>query len=255
MIIFPAIDIKEGKVVRLVQGKFNEVTEYGDDPVAVARKWEADGAKWLHIVDLDGAKTGIMKNFKAIAEIGRSLRIPIQVGVGVRDNDNIARLISSGITLVILGTKVLENEDFLKQIIKRWGEKIAVSVDCIDGKLTTKGWTEVSDIKATDFAKKLEAYGLRCMIYTDIAKDGIFHFFIHLPNELIGNSERKMVFSRFRKDDCEIGSCKVLKLVYVQEKISTLFFWSVDTAHCCSQYFWYDDESEKGRIFFPNFSF
>lgn len=173
MIIFPAIDIKEGKVVRLAQGKFNEVTEYGNDPVAVAKKWEAAGATWLHVVDLDGAQTGTMKNLKLIAEIARTVKVPIQVGGGVRGNDEIVRLISAGVSRVILGTKVLENEGFLKGILGRWKEKIAVSLDCSNGKLTTKGWTEVLDIKATDFAKKLQTYGLRCLIYTDIAKDGM----------------------------------------------------------------------------------
>ena len=173
MIIFPAIDIKDGKVVRLLQGKFDKVTEYSDDPVTVAQKWQDMGAQWLHLVDLDGAKTGEIKNMDVILNIAKSVNIPVQMGGGVRRKEDIGKLIEGGVSRVILGTIVLEDTTFLVDVLSSWRDKIAVSLDCSDGFVAHKGWTETSRIKATEFVRELEILGVPCIIYTDIARDGM----------------------------------------------------------------------------------
>jgi phosphoribosylformimino-5-aminoimidazole carboxamide ribotide isomerase len=171
MIIFPAIDIKGGKVVRLLQGKFDKVTEYSGDPVAMAKLWEGKGARWLHVVDLDGAQTGEMQNMETVLQIARSVHIPVQVGGGIRKKDDIQKLLDSDIARVILGTKAVERPGIIEAFP---AERIAVSLDCSNGKVTTKGWTSVADINAHDFADELiRNYGLQYLIYTDIKTDGM----------------------------------------------------------------------------------
>lgn len=173
MIIFPAIDIKDGKVVRLLQGNFDEVTEYFGDPVIVAKKWEEKGAQWLHVVDLDGAKTGDLQNLDIIEKIAGAVDIPVQVGGGIRKKENVCQLVEGGVSRVILGTKAIEDKSFLKDMISSGKGKIAVSLDCSKGFLARRGWTETLDIKATDFVRELEGLGLSCIVYTDIARDGM----------------------------------------------------------------------------------
>ncbi|MGE0267237.1 MAG: 1-(5-phosphoribosyl)-5-[(5-phosphoribosylamino)methylideneamino]imidazole-4-carboxamide isomerase [Candidatus Omnitrophota bacterium] len=173
MIIFPAIDIQDGKVVRLIQGKFDRVTEYSHDPISIAKQWESQGAEWLHVVDLDGAKTGQIKNKDIILQVARSVKIPVQMGGGIRTKEDVAFLIEGGIARVVLGTKVIEDTTFLLDILGNWNEKIAVSLDCSGGYVAQQGWTKTSNIKATDLAKELELLGLKCLIYTDIARDGM----------------------------------------------------------------------------------
>jgi len=173
MIIFPAIDIKNGKVVRLFQGKFDEVTEYSGDPLVVAQNWRQKGAQWLHVVDLDGAKTGKMQNIDVIIAIAKKVSIPIQVGGGIRSREDIQRLIDGGVARVILGTRVIRDHDFLVEMLGLWKKKIAVSLDCADGFVAQRGWTQSSNVKAVDFVKGLEGLKLACVIYTDIARDGM----------------------------------------------------------------------------------
>lgn len=173
MIIFPAIDIKNGKVVRLRQGKFTDVTEYSADPVAVAREWVRAGAKWLHIVDLDGALEGRIKNLDVLQAIAKNVSVPLQMGGGVRTEEEIKAILATGVKRVILGTRAVQDKTFLIKILKEFGDKIAVSMDCKDGKVTQRGWTVVTDIKGTDFAKDLEKVGLKCLIYTDVKRDGM----------------------------------------------------------------------------------
>jgi phosphoribosylformimino-5-aminoimidazole carboxamide ribotide isomerase len=173
MILIPAIDIKGGKVVRLFQGKFSDVTEYGDDPVAMAQKWESLGAQWLHLVDLDGAKDGSMANRDVIAKIAHTISIPVEVGGGIRNEETVSYLLNKAkIARVILGTKAIENRDFLSAMIKFYGEKICVSLDCHNGYVAGRGWVSTSEVKGTDLAKELENLGLKWLVYTDIARDG-----------------------------------------------------------------------------------
>ena len=173
MIIFPAIDIKGGKVVRLFQGKFDEVTEYSGDPLVVAQKWQQQGAKWLHVVDLDGAKTGTMQNHDVIIEIAKKIPIPVQVGGGIRSREDIQRLIDGGVARVILGTRVISDHNFLVEMLGLWKKRIAISLDCSGGFVAQHGWTESSNVKAVDFVKGLEGLDIACLIYTDIARDGM----------------------------------------------------------------------------------
>lgn len=173
MIIFPAIDINGGKVVRLRQGEFSDVTEYSLDPLSVAQKWVDAGAKWIHIVDLDGALHGEMKNFDIIAKITKSVSVPIQVGGGIRTTLEIEKLLQSGVKRVVLGTRAVQDREFLKKVLAFGKEKIAVSLDCKDGKVTQRGWTETTQLKGTDFANELEQLGLQCLIYTDVKRDGM----------------------------------------------------------------------------------
>lgn len=173
MIIFPAIDIKDGKVVRLLQGKFDQVTEYAQDPVSVAKQWESLGAQWLHIVDLDGAQTGAVQNKEVILKIAQAINIPIEMGGGIRSLADIQSLIEGGVARIILGTKIIDDQHFLQEAIARWGDKIAVSLDCVNGMIATKGWSNTTEIKAIDLVKTLETQGLKCLVYTDIARDGM----------------------------------------------------------------------------------
>ncbi len=173
MIIFPAIDIKDGKVVRLFQGRFDEVTEYSGDPVVVAKNWQQKGAQWLHVVDLDGAKTGKMQNIDVIIAIAKKVSIPVQVGGGIRIREDIQRLIDGGVERVILGTRVISDRNFLVEMLALWKKKIAVSLDCADGFVAQRGWTESSNVKAADFVNGLAGLNLACLIYTDIVRDGM----------------------------------------------------------------------------------
>ena len=172
MIIFPAIDIKDGKVVRLFQGKFDEVTEYSGDPLLVAQRWQKKGAQWLHVVDLDGARIGKPQNIGVITRIAQKLSIPIQVGGGIRSREDIEVLLTGGAARVVLGTRVVTDSFFLRQVLELWKDKIAISLDCANGFLAQRGWTEKSDTLATDFVKTLDGLNVACLVYTDIARDG-----------------------------------------------------------------------------------
>lgn len=173
MIIYPAIDIKDSKCVRLTQGKFDNITVYGDDPIEIAKKWENAGGRFLHTVDLDGARGKGANNRDIIKEIAKTIKIPVQTGGGIRTLSDAEELISGGIKRVILGTAALKDEQFLKDAVKEYGDKIAVGIDAKDGKVAISGWEEVSDVDAVEFAKKVEIIGVKTIIYTDIATDGM----------------------------------------------------------------------------------
>ncbi len=176
MILFPAIDIKSKKVVRLFQGKFDAVTEYSDDPVAIARQWKSQGAEWLHIVDLDGAEQGILKNFDFIRDIKKETGLKVQVGGGIRNIGRAILLLDEAHTVnadrIILGTTAIEDQEFFSEVLERWKDRVAVSIDCSNGFVTQRGWTKISDVKGVDLARALEKKGVKTLIYTDIARDG-----------------------------------------------------------------------------------
>jgi phosphoribosylformimino-5-aminoimidazole carboxamide ribotide isomerase len=173
MIIFPAIDIKDGKCVRLEQGKFHTVKVYGEDAAAMAEKWQRVGAEYLHVVDLDGAKEGVSKNINIIEDIVNFVDIPVQIGGGIRSLESIKKLIDIGVERVILGTIAFEDSEFVKRVVKDYGEKVIVSIDASNGFVATKGWIEVSDKSSLEFCKELEQIGVKTIVYTDIAKDGM----------------------------------------------------------------------------------
>lgn len=172
MLVIPAVDIRNGKVVRLFRGDFSKETVYSDNPVKIAIKWQSEGARRLHVVDLDGALEGQLKNLVWIRKITASLDIPIEVGGGIRTESDLETIINAGASYAILGTKACEDEDFLKRAVERYGERIIVSLDVKDGLLQTKGWVNPTEIKAIDFAQRIKMLGVKAVIYTDISRDG-----------------------------------------------------------------------------------
>jgi phosphoribosylformimino-5-aminoimidazole carboxamide ribotide isomerase len=187
MILFPAIDIKNKQCVRLKQGKFDDVTVYESNPVIVAKKFETLGAQYLHIIDLDGAQSGENSNIDVIKEIVNQVNIPVQVGGGIRSINRVETLLSIGVTRVIIGTMAIENLDFLKRLVDKYAEKIVVSLDAKDGFITTEGWQTTTKVKTLSLCKKLETIGVKTIVYTDIAKDGMligpnFEDYITLKN-------------------------------------------------------------------------
>lgn len=173
MDIYPAIDIKDGKCVRLTQGKKDEEIIYFEKPEDVAIMWEKKGAKILHIVDLDGAFDGVSKNLEQIKRIREVVNIPIQVGGGIRSLEVMNNLFNVGVNRVILGTKALQDKDMLKEAVNSYGDKIIVSIDAYNGYVAIDGWTKTSEVSAVDFAREMEELGVKTIVYTDIARDGM----------------------------------------------------------------------------------
>jgi phosphoribosylformimino-5-aminoimidazole carboxamide ribotide isomerase len=173
MLIFPAIDLQAGRCVRLTQGDFARSQEFSGDPTAVARRWQAEGARWLHVVDLDGARMGAPQNLEAIRSIRQAITIPIQAGGGLRAVESVAALFDLGIERAILGTAALKDRAFLRACLARWGERIAVGLDARDGLVATDGWLETSATSALTLARELADEGVARFISTDIARDGM----------------------------------------------------------------------------------
>ena len=173
MLVIPAIDLKDGKCVRLLQGKKEEVTVYSDDPPSMARQWQEQGAELLHVVDLDGAFTGEQHNFGKIKAIRSVIDIPIEVGGGIRDADRVAKLIDLGVDRTIIGTSAAEKPDMVRDTCRRFPGKVLVGIDAKDGYVAVKGWVEVTELKAVEFAKQMEGVGVAGIIYTDISRDGM----------------------------------------------------------------------------------
>lgn len=173
MIVIPAIDLKDGLCVRLLQGRKEDVTAYSNDPAAVARKWESCGAVLLHVVDLDGAFTGTQKNLDGIGKIRAAVTMDIEVGGGIRDLNRIDQLIALGINRVILGTVAIEKQELVRKAAMKYPGCILVGIDAKDGLVAVKGWVEVTGIKAKDLALRMQEYGVAGIVYTDISRDGM----------------------------------------------------------------------------------
>ncbi len=173
MIIFPAIDIKDNKCVRLLQGDFNKVNTYGNDPSAIAKKWEDKGSKFIHVVSLNGARGEGNVNDRSIKRILDTVNIPIQIGGGIRDKNRVKELLDLGVNRVIVGSMAVKNKELLKDLIKEYKEKIVVSIDAKDGKVAIEGWEEISNIDSLQLCKELEEMGVKTIVYTDISKDGM----------------------------------------------------------------------------------
>lgn len=172
MLIFPAIDLFEGKAVRLLKGDYARMTVYNEDPLSVARDFAAQGATCLHLVDLEGAKSGTTPNIDTIRRLAAESNLFTEVGGGIRTMDTVRAYLDAGVDRVILGTAAVKDEAFLREAVSAYGEKIAVGVDIRDGKVAIHGWTETSEIDAMDFMAKLEQIGVRTVICTDISRDG-----------------------------------------------------------------------------------
>lgn len=172
MLIIPAIDIRNGKCVRLRQGNYSEETIYSDDPLVMAQKWLAEGAQALHIVDLDGAKSGELTNLEVIEKIAQVSKVPVQVGGGIQSAEAIQKLLSVGVSKVIIGTLALEDDILLKKLLNSYADQIIVSLDSKNGTLAKRGWLEETDNNLIATAQELEKLGIKNFIYTDVLKDG-----------------------------------------------------------------------------------
>ncbi len=170
--LLPAIDIRAGQCVRLVQGDFDQETVYGQSPFKVAESFVAQGAEWIHIVDLDGAKEGKPVNHEVISRIASQLNVRVEVGGGIRNEETILTYIEAGVSRVILGSAAVSNPAFVKDMIGKYGDKIAVGIDARDGFVAVEGWLETSQMKATDLGKELADAGVGALIVTDISRDG-----------------------------------------------------------------------------------
>lgn len=173
MILFPAIDLKDGQCVRLVRGLMDQATVFNDDPAAQARSFEAQGFEWLHLVDLNGAFAGRPVNAAAVDAILKAINIPVQLGGGIRDLATIEMWLGKGIRRVIIGTAAVKNPDLVREACRKFPGRIAVGLDAKDGLVAVEGWAEVSDLTALEMARAFEDAGVASIIYTDIARDGV----------------------------------------------------------------------------------
>ena len=173
MVILPAIDLKDGKCVRLRQGRAEDVTVYGDDPAAQSADWRSQGARELHVVDLDGAFAGEPRHAETIRRVIESFGGPVEVGGGIRTPEALAAVVEAGAARAIIGSAALEDPEFLSASVEQYGDKIAVGIDARDGFVQTKGWVETTSVKAVDLAKAVAAAGVTTIIYTDTATDGM----------------------------------------------------------------------------------
>jgi phosphoribosylformimino-5-aminoimidazole carboxamide ribotide isomerase len=172
MILFPAIDLKGGKCVRLLRGEMSAATTFNEDPADQARKFEAAGCRWIHVVDLDGAFAGAPVNAPAVRAILAAVKVPVQLGGGIRDAAGIAAWLDAGVARVILGTIALRDPDLVKRACRDWPNRIVVGIDARDGRVAVEGWAETSDVLAVDLAKKFADAGVAAIVYTDIERDG-----------------------------------------------------------------------------------
>ena len=173
MEIFPAIDLYDGKVVRLRQGDYDKMTVYSDDPPAFAKEFAAQGAKFLHVVDLEGARDGGTPNFAVVKRLAAIPGLKVEIGGGIRSAEVAEKYLEAGVSRVILGTAAVSDPDLLRRLVKKWGERIAVGVDLKDGFVAVRGWREVSSRECFEFCAELRDAGVRCVICTDVSKDGM----------------------------------------------------------------------------------
>ncbi len=172
MLVIPAIDLHRGRCVRLYQGDPERETVYGDNPVDVASQWEQLGAKMLHLVDLDGAFTGVSQNAKIIAAIGDTVHIPLQLGGGIRSHEAVEKAFSAGVSRIILGTLVLEQPRLARRLVEEYKDGVMVGIDAREGMVAVKGWRQSSTVEAVDLASRVEQWGVKEIVYTDIQRDG-----------------------------------------------------------------------------------
>lgn len=196
MQLYPAIDIKDGKCVRLVQGNFDKVTIFNKNPADAAKNWLDQGATYLHIVDLDGARLGSGYNNEAISKIVAAVTIPIQVGGGIRTMRGIEEKLNIGVSRVILGTAAIHDQSFVKEAVKIYGNKIAIGIDAVNGSVATNGWEKISNVTAVELCREMVSLGIQTIIYTDISKDGMMSGpNIEATEELINSVDADIIAS------------------------------------------------------------
>ncbi|HHY21775.1 MAG TPA: 1-(5-phosphoribosyl)-5-[(5-phosphoribosylamino)methylideneamino]imidazole-4-carboxamide isomerase [Bacilli bacterium] len=171
--IYPAIDMRDGKCVRLVQGDYNQETIYGDCPFEMAKSFAEDGAKWIHMVDLDGAKAKRRVNHEYVVRVAKELDVKVQIGGGIRTAEDVAYYLDNGVDRVILGSVAVNDPAFTKEMLAKYGSKIAIGLDARDGYVATEGWLETSEVKATELGQELARHGAEIFIFTDISRDGM----------------------------------------------------------------------------------
>jgi phosphoribosylformimino-5-aminoimidazole carboxamide ribotide isomerase len=171
--LYPAIDVMGGRCVRLEQGDFERATEFSANPVKRALEWEQSGASYIHVVDLDGARFGVGRNIGIIEGIARAVSVPVQVGGGIRGMDDMERRLSGGVARVILGTVAVRNPELVRDAVRVFGDRVAVGIDSRDGKVAVEGWGEVSSIETDELCSRMRDAGVRTVIHTDIASDGM----------------------------------------------------------------------------------
>ncbi|MFH1799503.1 MAG: 1-(5-phosphoribosyl)-5-[(5-phosphoribosylamino)methylideneamino]imidazole-4-carboxamide isomerase [Candidatus Omnitrophota bacterium] len=211
MNLYPAIDIYQGKVVRLTRGDYNACTVYSDDPPATAKTWEQEGARWLHVVDLEGAKTGALTCETALATICRSVKAKIQFGGGLRNLQDIEKILALGVSRVVLGTKALD-KIFLQEMIARFKEKIAVGLDIYLDRIMTAGWLRNGNITLPEALKVFDQLGVATLIYTDIEKDGV----LQGPNweklsMVLTHTKSQVILSGGISQISDIKKCRAIK--------------------------------------------
>lgn len=173
-IVYPAIDMRGGKCVRLIQGDYNQETVYGDSPLEMAKKFAEDGASWIHMVDLDGAKAKERVNHEHVIRVKNELNVKVQIGGGIRTEEDVAYYLDRGVDRVILGSVAVKDPEFTKAMLKKYGgERIAIGLDARDGFVATEGWLETSEVKAVDLGKEMARFGAEIFIFTDISRDGM----------------------------------------------------------------------------------
>ncbi len=173
MTIYPAIDIIDGKCVRLVQGDYSQKTTFSDSPLDVAKKWRSMGGEFIHLVDLDGAKSGDTPNFELVTRIAKALDIPVEIGGGIRNMETVDKYLQNGVFRVIIGTAAVKNPEFVREAVEKYDDRIVVGIDAKDGMAAISGWEDVSEAPALELAKRMRDYGVKSIIYTDIATDGM----------------------------------------------------------------------------------
>lgn len=211
MILLPAIDLSAGRAVRLLRGSYEDMTVYSNDPASVAVQFASAGAKWVHLVDLDGAKNGETPNMETAIAIRNACGLRCEIGGGIRNMETVRRYLESGMDRVILGTAALEDERFLRQAVETYGERIAVGADLRDGYVAVRGWLECSDTRADSFFAKLESIGVRTVICTDISRDGAMQ---GTNRELY-----RTLSERYRMDLIASGGVSSLEDVYALKAI------------------------------------
>lgn len=172
MMIIPAIDLRQGRCVRLFQGRADMETVYSEDPPAMAKTWEAQGAEMLHVVDLDGAFGGSPQNDAVVRAITSAVRIPVQLGGGIRNLETAEKYLAAGVSRVVLGTAAVTDPDFLRRAVEEFGERIVLGLDCRDGKVCVRGWEETAARDGLEFLREAERMGVRRVVFTDIRRDG-----------------------------------------------------------------------------------
>lgn len=236
MIIFPAIDLKDGKVVRLRQGNYEDMKVYNLDPVDVALSYKDVGATWMHVVDLDGAKSGKTLNFGIISEIVKVSGLNVEVGGGIRDVERIRNYLNSGAKRTILGTIAIEKPEVTKIILDSYADSVAIGVDAKDGKVAIHGWNKVTDIDAITFCKKLANDGCKYIIFTDISKDGLLQgtnieLYKKLSNETnlniiasggISSIEELKILSKYNMYGAIIGKALYEKKIDLKEALEAI---------------------------------